>query len=624
MSIGKGSLPLTYRPDIDGLRAIAVCSVVLYHAFPTLLPSGFIGVDIFFVISGYLISRIIFQELDHGNFALKRFYAHRIRRIFPALAVVLALCLGVGRCLLSPSELSQLGRDVVRTGFFITNFTFAREINYFDGLELEKPLLHMWSLSIEEQFYVVWPGFLMIAQRVVLPRVMLVTGFFFASLVFWAFYLENPVDAFFLPQARFWELAAGTLVASFPNINLRSLSAVGTIILAVSLWHINQANVQTSYWLVLPVLATAFMLMGKAGLCNHMLSIKPLVCIGKISYPLYLVHWPALCFLPFIFENPTIFHSAGTVLISALIAWMIYAFVEKPVRKKANAYKVATLSFMALICVVAIGNAVTKTRFFSLADKMRINYSKEVKFGESLEKHRCLEDIQGQFTSRHCALAKYRPNVIIVGDSHALAAYYALRGAYPFIRFILFESSACTLSLQSKDPSCQRMSLSAYQYIKHNPLDAVIVVVNWASKNATRASWHKSQAWLLDVNKIQQNLILFRIWPTHPNVVFSTTAYSPAMHPSAYSAKTPSTGMAAFYNDIKQFAAKSGMEIYDSTPLFCKQAGCIISINQNPLYRDKSHLSVAGTRYLQKGLENNFKTLDDVVQPYRAFDATVQ
>jgi peptidoglycan/LPS O-acetylase OafA/YrhL len=146
-----------YRPDIDGIRAIAVLSVIAFHAFPSLVPGGFVGVDIFFVISGFLITQIIVAELDNGNFRIRNFYSRRIRRIIPSLLIALLVALILGWVLLLPEDFSQFGSVLAGSSVFITNFVLFAQVNYFDAAAVEKPLLHLWSLSIEEQFYIFWP-----------------------------------------------------------------------------------------------------------------------------------------------------------------------------------------------------------------------------------------------------------------------------------------------------------------------------------------------------------------------------------------------------------------------------------------------------------------------------------
>ncbi|MBP6089098.1 MAG: acyltransferase, partial [Polaromonas sp.] len=204
----------SYRPDIDGLRAIAVLLVVVHHAFPKLLPSGFIGVDLFFVISGFLITTIIFQNLERGSFSFLDFYTRRIKRIFPALALVLLACLVYGWFTLLPADYKLLGKHTVAGAAFVSNFAFWNESGYFNGDSKLKPLLHLWSLGIEEQYYIVWPLIAWFAwkKQVNLLKVCLVL--LIASLLANIVTVKyNAVAAFFSPATRFWELLVGSVLA---------------------------------------------------------------------------------------------------------------------------------------------------------------------------------------------------------------------------------------------------------------------------------------------------------------------------------------------------------------------------------------------------------------------------
>lgn len=203
-----------YRPDIDGLRAIAVLSVVTYHAFPNLVPGGFLGVDIFFVISGYLISKIILNNLENNNFSFFDFYARRVRRIFPALFVVLLSVLFAGWFFLLPSEYKQLGKHVLAGAGFVANLMYWREVGYFDVAAETKPLLHLWSLGVEEQFYIFWPVFLYFLwkRKINLLKVSLIL-FFISCAAYLYFSGVHGIFAFYAPVTRFWELLAGGLLA---------------------------------------------------------------------------------------------------------------------------------------------------------------------------------------------------------------------------------------------------------------------------------------------------------------------------------------------------------------------------------------------------------------------------
>ena len=206
----------TYRADIDGLRALAVIAVIGFHAFPQAVPGGFIGVDLFFVISGFLISTILYENLIAHSFSFTDFYARRIRRIFPALMVVLASAYAIGWFVLLPDEYAQLGKHIAGGAGFIENFLLWHESGYFDNAAETKPLLHLWSLGIEEQFYIVWPILLWLAYRArlnLLSLTILIGGASFILNLWGTQVSPNPVATFYSPQTRFWELLMGAVLA---------------------------------------------------------------------------------------------------------------------------------------------------------------------------------------------------------------------------------------------------------------------------------------------------------------------------------------------------------------------------------------------------------------------------
>ena len=374
-----------YRPDIDGLRAVAILSVVAFHAFPRWLPGGFVGVDVFFVISGFLISTIIFRSLQRGDFSFTEFYAHRIKRIFPALIVVLTACYVFGWFALLPDEFKQLGKHMAAGAGFVQNFILWQEVGYFDTASELKPLLHLWSLAIEEQFYLIYPVLIFVVWRVGLNvlTVVLLLGLISFGLNI-SGVSANPTETFFMPQTRFWELLAGSVLAYLqffkkaklaswmqncafhpmlfrhpPQSALRGavlnnvLSVVGLLLLVAAVWFINKSKPFPGYWAVLPVLgAFLLILAGPEAWGNRVvLANRLMVFVGLISYPLYLWHWPILSFAQIVeSEIPSRETRMGAVILSFLLAWMTYRLLEKPIRFGRNAWwKTATLTVLLAV-----------------------------------------------------------------------------------------------------------------------------------------------------------------------------------------------------------------------------------------------------------------------------------
>jgi peptidoglycan/LPS O-acetylase OafA/YrhL len=357
----------SYRADIDGLRAFAVLCVMLYHAFPNAVRGGFVGVDIFFVISGFLISSILLGEMADGTFSFATFYGRRIRRIFPALAVCLAVVLAYGFVPLLPSELTQLGKHVFFGAAFLSNIAIWSETGYFGIAATLKPLLHLWSLGIEEQFYILWPALLWLAFRLKTAAGRLVLVLFLASFsVNILLSTINVLDAFFLPVSRFWELLAGAALAlrgqTVLSPHMRSwISSVGLSALLISVALFNAELRFPGWWALVPVTgALALIAAGPEALVNRtILSHRIVVFVGLISYPLYLWHWPLISYAYIIRlgKMPTPLMAAGLLISTFPLAWVTYHFVERPIRFGKHRFR-TQMAIAAMVIVGGCGLAV--------------------------------------------------------------------------------------------------------------------------------------------------------------------------------------------------------------------------------------------------------------------------
>jgi len=333
-------MSLTYRADVDGLRAVAILIVVAFHAFPDVFPGGFIGVDVFFVISGYLITSILRHECKPVSGALSRFMRGEFCEYFPALILVLFACLVAGWHTLLAPEYMQLGKHLGLGTLFLSNIGLWWEAGYFDRVSEAKPLLHLWSLAIEEQFYIVWPIVLWVVLRFRFSAARIVSTLGVFSLLLSAWWVwTDPTQAFYSPLSRAWELLAGAYLALNPGIFrsvrpvVRSLSVLG---LLLATFLLNSKMPFPGLVALLPVVA-AMILVGsssKHDRTESLLAHPWMVAIGKVSYPWYLWHWPLLSFA-YIFEsgNVSVALRIGLVLASLLLAVLTYRLWELPLRK---------------------------------------------------------------------------------------------------------------------------------------------------------------------------------------------------------------------------------------------------------------------------------------------------
>lgn len=337
---------LRYRRDIDGLRAVAVLSVLGFHAFPSAVPGGFIGVDIFFVISGYLISLILLTELERGNFSYVGFYVRRIRRIFPGLLLVLTACYGIGWHVLFADEFRQLGKHIAGGAGFVSNLVLWAESGYFDSAAISKPLLHVWSLGIEEQFYLIWPLILAGAWRNRKQVRGILLFLLAASFALNLATLNDADSAFYSPLSRLWELLVGALLAHFrvEQANFANaledkygdwLSIGGGALILAGLAIVNKEQVLHSGWMILPAFGAAFVIAaGDRARLNRLFLSNPLmVWIGLISFPLYLWHWPLLSYANILAGSaPGLIMTVGMVVLAFVLAAITYLVVENPLR----------------------------------------------------------------------------------------------------------------------------------------------------------------------------------------------------------------------------------------------------------------------------------------------------
>ena len=389
-----------YLPHIDGIRTIAILLVVFFHAFPKTCPNGFIGVDGFFAISGYLITKNILSDIESKSFTLTRFYSRRFRRIVPAMVVVLATTWLIGRVILWADQFKLLGEHLRYAAAFILNIRLAREINYFDVSSELKPLLHFWSLGVEEQFYIFWPLILILGFR--LPRSWreLIFASIAAGSVLYRFSSFNrlDVDRFYLIPARFWELMAGGTLAylQFSRIpqffkktnesTIQKILSVAPIfaLLFISFFYPIPRNENDLSYLVLttliPTVSSCFLIVfGCRSTFTRLFLSNPLMTfVGKISYPLYLWHWPVLSFLRIYYnQNGKVLESAPIIIVSVLVSIVLsvltYFFVERPAQKmlfrglpdRSVNFNYIKYTFVSLGLIASLGVFTAKGKVFN-------------------------------------------------------------------------------------------------------------------------------------------------------------------------------------------------------------------------------------------------------------------
>jgi len=503
-----------YRPDIDGLRAVAVLMVLAYHIGTRFIKGGFIGVDIFFVISGYLISKILMKELNEDRFSIAAFYVRRVRRIAPALIAVLVATSIVAYFTLLPSELKEYSWSLIAAVFSVSNFFFWSQSGYFDALASSKPLLHTWSLAVEEQFYLFFPLLLAFVfrrnRRRVTPMVLALAASSFVFSLWAVKYYPNL--AFYWPLTRIWELMCGTCLAigAVPAIrsalarNAASLLGLGLILYSGMLYTV--ATPFPGFAALAPCLGTALIIAaGTHGtaLVNRLLSLRPVVFIGLISYSLYLWHWPVIVFDAMGVGPEGLSLNLRKVLIAVIaiaLGTLSWRFVEGPFRSGVkgtpNSKIFAVAGICAAVptliaCIFLIGDGI-KSRFPPSAITVA-SYLENPEAGDRWHYRigSCFITSKNTFQdfdqSACLAPDPSKPNYLIFGDSHAAHLYYGLATEFPEDHMLQATASGCMPFVDQVPharPDCAEIvHLVLKDYLPKSHLKAVIVGGNWLPKD---------------------------------------------------------------------------------------------------------------------------------------------
>lgn len=642
-----------YRPDIDGLRALAILIVVFFHAFPTILTGGFVGVDIFFVISGYLISTIIFKETDKGTFSFRNFYARRINRIFPAFLLVVCTILFFMWLFLFSEESKKFGRDAFNGALFILNVILLRKESYFAPASELKPFLHLWSLAVEEQYYLIWPIIVVIFWKYPRARLSSIIIFLlisFASNIYWT--VKNIQIAFYLPFPRFWEFLFGSLLAYFviyskefstfkhSNITIFSssrfhniISVAGTVFIILAAVLLNETTNFPGHWAVLPVLgATLLIISSKSWINKNILSHPAIVFIGLISYPLYLWHWPVLAFARIL--SGTVFltatHVIFSLLLSTLLAIATYHFFEKPLRNFKSTYKVKLLILgwaLTIIFSLLLYKHYIPTRLSSNKNAALVMAVKQ-DWTHPGEKNRSFKHPE-QFPT----LNPDAPDgILVMGDSHAEQYWSRFQKLIsnptkqiPYIRFITLGGCIPLPDTNRKDQpefSCENIYQMSLQEAAKPNVKTIVISAYWESYfdlpgniagQVPIYNINDPERATLKWNSPETNLILeklgttIRHWAKQHKTVFiilsnpTSQEFDPVNLISRVDGKMKHniTISKADYLQrtekvraaIKALAIKNGAHLIDPVPSLCINNNCLSEWENVPIYKDSNHLS---------------------------------
>lgn len=643
--------PLThpqYRADIDGLRAIAVLSVLVFHAFPSSLRGGFIGVDIFFVISGYLISTIIFNNLQADSFSFLEFYRRRVRRIFPALSAVLVACFGFGWFALLGDEFQQLGKHIAAGAGFVSNFALWGESGYFDNVSDTKPLLHLWSLGIEEQFYIVWPLLVWFFWRFKRGMGLLLAAVGVASFLWNVFEIHNDrTAAFYAPYTRFWELLIGSALAylvthkvalpaflmRWPIKQLRNVaSCLGLLLLVAGLLFITKKQLFPGWWALMPTVGAALLIAaGPLAVVNRLLLAKPVVVwFGLISFPLYLWHWPLLSFAHIVEgQTPAPMVRLMALGLSVLLAWLTYRFIERPLRFGAHAQRKAAGLILAMLLIGGTGYATYAAQGFPSRQNVSMFKNNQNELQRTpAQDAACLSYIgQTKPSFDYCRFSSRnsKETVAVIGDSHAHVAYPGIAhlAAEQGMNAVLLANSGCPTFLgaaygknTTEIKFCERRIHEALDTIKtKQDIQKIFIVARGSfyltGKYFGEAEKEDNPGPLIPaeiyLSSLQRTIDSLR--QTGKDVYVVAENPELLIHPSGCiprPLRLTAHSCDVAYDVVRQRQAQyldilgklRGTEVIYTLEAFCEGGVCHALHNGDLLYADFDHLSVKGSFYL--------------------------
>lgn len=637
------SQDVRYRPDIDGLRAIAVLAVVVFHAAPGWLPGGFVGVDVFFVISGYLISGIILRALAAGDFSTLDFYVRRVNRIFPALIVMLLVVAAYSWLMLLPDEFRRFGKHLSASALFALNLLQFGESSRYFGADTD-PLMHLWSLGVEEQFYLLWPLLLLATWKLGKRQLFVILLAATASFAFNVVAANSrPLAAFYLPASRLWELAAGAALAHIqasscwadrrlpswlrlPNRDWQGL--IGIALIAVACLGFNKNLSFPGWWALVPVSGALFIICaGPNSWSNRQLLSRPwIVFVGLISYPLYLWHWPVLSLLHIVQGGQvTAAMLVAAVVVAFALAWMTYQCVELPLRRSPEKSRIAAgscagMAACALAGLMVYGQTIPpRSASYPVVDPFVRAATEDWLPGTR-------DVIWTRVVDRLLTLGNAPRQVLFIGDSNVqqyyqraaqfmadhpdnqLSAVFAVRGGCL--------PGSPEMSVVEADPeACRTLTQDAIAYARQPNVETVVIGACWYRYFVKFPSFTRfgeagpiqpgTDAALENLRRLVTQLVamdkrvyvILHIPIGHgfdPRYMIERSLLPPAF---TVSARPPSRAeieraLQPFVARIRAIALESGAHVIDPMQWLCEADRCpAISASGEPMYHDVGHLS---------------------------------
>ncbi len=614
-----------YRPEIDGLRTVAILPVLLFHAGVSGLPGGFVGVDVFFVISGFLITGIIAREVDEQRFSIVRFYERRIRRILPALVAVMVAVLAGAAWLYFPGDFRMVPRSVIAALLSGSNILFWSEAGYFDAAAHSKPMLHTWSLAVEEQFYIVFPLLLILLHRYGARSLLHVLAAIFVGSLALCIVLTrtHPEFAFYLLPTRAWELMAGALLAvgAVPAVtDRRAREVVAVAGLAAIGWAVVAFTPATAFpgaAALLPVLGAAALIHAAEGTAvGRLLSLRPVVFVGQISYSLYLWHWPVIVFAEYATDRRlTGGWTVAAIAVSFVLAALSWRTVERPFRNsqwvpQARLFKLAGVAAASIVVVSIAGVAARGWPQRFAPEVLALDAASKGVSPRRDACHRQQDDPPGIPPCRFGA--DVPPAALLWGDSHGVEMSYAL-GELARVRgqsLVSETTSDCTpvLGLVSLGDACAARNREVVSYLDAHPGIRTLFIVGFWANPANQRRPGLPQALAATIARLRtggRTVVLLggvpmQAWPV-PRHLAHLEQRGVLSEPDGVTL-AEHTAMTRYLAPTLAGLRADGVTVVEPSDLLCRSGRCDVYRGGQVLYFDRHHLSVAGARIVAAGL----------------------
>jgi peptidoglycan/LPS O-acetylase OafA/YrhL len=606
-----------YRQDIDGLRAVSILAVVWYHAFPDFVPGGFVGVDIFFVISGYLITQIIIGELATDSFSIVAFYRRRIRRIFPALIVVLATTYAVGWFVLLPRDFKLLGDNIVGGAAFLANLLQLQGQDYFAPDASTNPLPHLWSLGIEEQFYIFWPLLLVLLsgqrQRVVIISTIAIVSLI-ANLVA---VRDNQAIAFYSPMTRAWELLAGALLvcpnadgtACFRKIPDDIKAAAGLLLIVLAIGLLDHTSKYPGWSALMPVSGAALLIDARGSIASRRFLSHPIMTfIGLVSYPLYLWHWPLLSYLGILRGGvPNLLEIDLAVALAFVLACGTYFLVERPLRRRRNTVIGLAMAMMSM-GLIGLGTLLASGVSFRFPPEISAIASLPAKENSGFRAE-CFPESGAVPTDRRarCIEGGPSPLIFVWGDSTAAALYPGLKKAQQrhAFRIAQYTTPACAPLLGGMaNVQCAALNADTFDTITAIHPDVLLLHAMW--REDTDLAALRETIFGLRRAGVRRIVIIGPVPYWKRTLPFTLVNAYRLQHrlPDRIASGVFGAGADGL---MENFSNAERVEYVSAWKRFCNSDGCLTRAGpsaRDVVVWDQAHLSEKGSEYLGEAIVN--------------------